>query len=100
MPGPADLFREIHRLRKFAQEMQDFLGRAPRQLQIQKAKAVHQEQLHKDEVEAIKKLKVGIHEKEVELKGAHAQIARYQQQLNDIKHGKEYDALQTEITAA
>jgi len=100
MSGPADLFREIHRLRKFAQEMQDFLDRAPRLLQTQKAKVARQEQIHKDEVEAIKKLKVGIHEKEGLLKSAFNQIARYQQQINDVSGKKEFEALQHEIAAA
>ena len=51
-------------------------------------------------LEAIKKLKVAIHEKEVTLKTTHGQIAKHQKQLNESGSKKEYEALQTEIAAA
>ena len=100
MPSTAELMREVHRLRRFARDLQEQIERAPRQVQIQKAKVKRQEDAAHDNHEAIKKLKVAVHEKEVSLKTTHGQIGKYQQQLNEAGSKKEYDALQSEIAAA
>jgi uncharacterized protein len=97
MSGPAVVMREIHRLRKLARDLQDQLERGPRQLKAQQAKITRQETLLRDEQDAIKKLKVATHEKEVSLKTTHTQIAKYQKQLSESASKKEYDALQNEI---
>jgi predicted nucleic acid-binding Zn-ribbon protein len=99
MAGPAVILREIHRLRTHARDLQDRIDNAPRQLRLQKnAVARYEETLHQAH-DAIKHLKVGIHEKEVSVKSIHASIKKYEQQLNDITSKKEYDALRHEITA-
>jgi predicted nucleic acid-binding Zn-ribbon protein len=100
MSGPALIMREIHRLRKLARELQDQLDRGPRQLKAQHAKIGRQETLLREEQDAIKKLKVAVHEKEVSLKTTHTQIAKYQKQLSEAAAKKEYDALQNEIAVA
>src|SRR5947209_6043265 len=97
MSGPAVTFREIHRLRRFARDLQEQLDRIPRQLKVHQAKVTRQEDLHRECLEAIKRLKVTAHEKEVSLKTTHGQIARHQQQLETAGSKKEYDALQLEI---
>jgi len=99
MAGPAAIFREIHRLRSHAQDLQSRIDFAPKQLKAQQnAVAKYEEALHQAH-EAIKKLKVGVHEHEVSVKACQAQIKKYEQQLNDITSKKEYDALRHEITA-
>ena len=100
MSSTAELMREIHRLRRFARDLQEQIDRAPRQLLGQKAKLTRQEDAARENQEAIKKLKVAVHEKEVTLKTTHAQIAKHQAQLNAAASKKEYDALQSEIAAA
>src|SRR5690242_3069240 len=100
MPGPAVLFREIHRLRRFAHDLQEQIDRAPRQQKAQQAKVARQEELYRQAQDAIKHLKVDIHSKEVTLKTTHGQIAKYQKQLNEAESKKEYDALQHEINDA
>ena len=100
MSGPAILFREIHRLRRFAHELQEQIDRLPRQQKIQQAKVARQEEALRAAQDAIKHLKVEIHSKEVALKSAHGQIAKFQKQLNDVGSKKEYDALQHEIRDA
>src|SRR5438270_12564336 len=100
MAPTAELMREIHRLRRFARDLQEQIERAPRQVQIQKAKVKRQEDAAHDNHEAIKKLKVAVHEKEVTLKTTHGHIGKYQQQLNEAGSKKEYDALQSELAAA
>jgi uncharacterized protein len=99
MPGPAVIFRQIHRLRRFTHDLQEQLRRAPLQLKAQQAKVARQEELQREAQEAIKHLKVEVHAKEVTLKTTHAQVAKHQKQLNEATSKKEYDALQAEITA-
>jgi predicted nucleic acid-binding Zn-ribbon protein len=100
MPGPAVLFREIHRLRRLSHDLQEQIERAPRQQKVQQARVAHQEKIQREAQDAIKHLKVEAHSKEVSLKTAHAQIAKYQKQLNEAESKKEYDALQLEIKTA
>jgi predicted nucleic acid-binding Zn-ribbon protein len=99
MPGPAVIFREIHRLRRFARDLQEQIERIPRQLKAQKAKVEHQEKVQREAQEGLKKLKVTLHEKEVTLRTTHNQIAKHEKQREKAESKKEYDALQVEITA-
>ena len=100
MASTAELMREIHRLRRFARDLQEQIDRAPVQQKAQKAKVTRQEDAARDNQEAIKKLKMAVHEKEVTLKTTHGQIGKHQKQLNEAGSKKEYDALQAEIAAA
>lgn len=100
MSGPAILFREIHRLRRFAHELQEQIDRQPRQQKAQQAKVARQEEILRQAQDAIKHLKVDVHSKEGTLKATHTQIAKYQKQLNEAGSKKEYDALQHEINDA
>ena len=83
MPLTAELMREIHRLRKFARDLKEQIDRAPLQLKAQQAKVARQQEALNSNAEAIKKLKVTLHEKEVTLKTTHGQIAKHQKQLNE-----------------
>jgi predicted nucleic acid-binding Zn-ribbon protein len=97
MPGPAVTFREVHRLRRLARDLQEQLDRVPRQLKAQQAKVARQEELYRECQEAIKRLKVEAHQQELALKATHGQIAKHQKQLNEATAKKEYDALRSEI---
>ena len=55
MASTAELMREVHRLRRFARDLQEQIDRAPRQLLGQKAKLTRQEDAARDNQEAIKK---------------------------------------------
>jgi predicted nucleic acid-binding Zn-ribbon protein len=92
--------REIHRLRRFARDLQEQLDRFPRQLKAQQARVVRQEEHYKEAQEKLKHLKVVIHEKEVSLKTAHSQIKKYEKQQDDIHDKKEFDALKAQIATA
>jgi predicted nucleic acid-binding Zn-ribbon protein len=100
MSGPAGTFREIHRLRRHAQDLQEQLDRIPRQLKAQQAKVARQEEIQREGQEAVKKLKVAVQKKEGEIKDQLAHVKRYQEQLKEIASKKEYDALQHEISHA
>jgi predicted nucleic acid-binding Zn-ribbon protein len=100
MPGPAPIFREIHRLRRFAHDLQEQFDRIPRQLKIQQARLARQEQALQDTRDKIKHLKVTASDKEKAFKSKHEAIERFQSQLNQSTSKKEYDALQLEIAHA
>ena len=99
MAGPAAIFREIHRLRSHARDLQSRIDFAPKQLKAQQnAVAKYEDSLHQAH-EAIKKLKVGVLEHEASVKSCEAQIKKYESQLKDLTSKKEYDALRHEISA-
>lgn len=97
MPGVASLFREIHRLRRLAREMQEQLDRIPRQRKAFQAKLAKAEQSLHDELEAIKRLKLTALDKEKQLKAKSELIERYTRQQNEVTSKKEHDALLLEI---
>jgi predicted nucleic acid-binding Zn-ribbon protein len=100
MPGPAVIFRDVHRHLRHVHDLQEQLNRIPVQRKAQQTKlARHEGALHEAQ-EAVKKHKVTAHKKEGELKDKHAQIGRFERQLNEITSKKEYDALQQEIAHA
>ena len=68
MPGVADILREIHRLRRHAREMQQEIDRSPIVLKAHKNKMEKAEAAAAGGHDALKKLKVATHEKEVSLK--------------------------------
>jgi predicted nucleic acid-binding Zn-ribbon protein len=99
MSGPAAILREIHRLLRFARDLQEQIDRGPKQLKVQQIKISRQEDVQREAQEALKKLKLAVHDKEVTLKGIHTLIAKHQKQLNEATSKKEYDALRVEIAS-
>jgi uncharacterized protein len=100
MAGPAAILREIHRLRAFAQELQSRIDLGPRQHAAQQGVIAKREDELKQGQDAVKKLKIAVHEHEVSVKAEGQQVKKYEQQLNDIHSKKEYDALKHEIAGA
>jgi uncharacterized protein len=100
MSGPAVLFREIHRLRRFARDLQEQINRHPHLVKVQQAKLARQEQAQHDNQDAIKKLKVGILEKELNLKTTNGQIAKYQKGMDTASNMKEIDAFRSQVATA
>jgi predicted nucleic acid-binding Zn-ribbon protein len=97
MPGPAVVFREIHRLRQNADQLQSEIDRLPKQQKAQQNKVARQEEIHKEAQDALKHLKVTILEKESALKTTHNLIAKHEKQLSESRVKKEYDALKAEL---
>ncbi len=98
MSGLIEVFREIHRLRKYVRDLQGQIDRVPQQRRVQQARIARQEDLLRQGQDAVKHLKMAIHEKEVSLKAAHNLIAKHHKQLNEAGSKKEYDALRVEIS--
>lgn len=99
MAGPAAIVRELHRLWRHAKDLQAEIERGPRLLRAQQAKIAKQEDTIREVHEAVKRLKVAMHEKEVSLKARQQQIDKHQMQLNGASSKKEYDALKVEIAS-
>jgi uncharacterized protein len=99
MAGPATILREIHRLKRFAKDLQSEIERGPRLLRGQQVKVARQEELYKEAQDELKRLKVASHEKEVQLKATLQQIDKHERQLNEAASKKEYDALKAEIAS-
>lgn len=97
MAGPAATLRELHRLRRYARDLETQIEREPKAIEAQRAKVTRQEELLRQEQDAIKKLKVANHEKEVSLRTRMQQIEKHERQLNEATAKKEYDALKGEI---
>ena len=101
MPGPADILREIHRLRRHVQELHEKITGAPRALKTQQQRLANQEAALKQAQDALKHLKVKIHENDVSIRAAQQQAQKYEKQLKEmITSKKEYDALTAEIKQA
>jgi predicted nucleic acid-binding Zn-ribbon protein len=100
MPGPAAILREIHRLRRHAQDLQDRLDQLPQQLQMQQARLSRAEEALRQAQDHLKHLKIVTHEKEVTLKTTQQQIKKYEKQLEEATAKKEYDSLKAEIASA
>src|SRR5205807_1925742 len=97
MPGPAAILREIHRLRRHAEDLQKRIEQGPRLLRAQQANVSKQEEALRLAQDEIKKLKVTMHDKEVSLKTKNQNIVKHEKQLNQATSKKEYDALKSEI---
>jgi predicted nucleic acid-binding Zn-ribbon protein len=99
MPGPAAILRKLHHLRRNASDLRDEINRGPLTLKSHQAKVAKREENVRESQEAVKRLKVTIHEKEGELRAKNQQIEKHQRQLNEAAGKKEYDALKAEIAA-
>ena len=99
MPGPAQILREIHRLRRFASDLQAEIDRGPRTLKTQQARLTRQEDALRDWHNGIKQLKVATLEKESSLRSKNQQIIKHEMQREQSTSKKEYDAFQAEIAS-
>jgi predicted nucleic acid-binding Zn-ribbon protein len=101
MAGPAELMREIHRLRKFARDLQEQLDRIPRQLKARQSVVDRAEATLKEAQDAIKHLKVTAHEKDVALKSSHTKLKKRDKQLEEAAAAgaptKELEGLRKEV---
>jgi uncharacterized protein len=97
MPGIVDTLRELHRLHRLIRDLKAETEKGPKLLRQQQMRLTRAEEAVKEGHETIKKLKVTSHEKEVELKAAHQQIAKYEKQRETAASKKELDAFEHEI---
>jgi predicted nucleic acid-binding Zn-ribbon protein len=97
MATPADILKEIHRLRRYATDLQKRLDQLPRRREALADIVTHYEKKLADAQAHLKQLKVRSHQDDVTLKGIGDQIKKYEAQLNQIMSKKEFDALRHEI---
>jgi predicted nucleic acid-binding Zn-ribbon protein len=99
MPGPMALLREIHRHKVHAKDLSTEIDRGPRTLKTHQDKVAKAEAAQAEAADAIKKLKLGIAEKELLLKTKQGLIEKYGNQLNSASSPKEYQTLKQEIVS-
>lgn len=97
MSGVVEILREIHRLRLHAREMQAEIERNPIVLKAHRNRAAKVEESFREGQDSLKKLKVLAHEKEVSLKSAAAQLAKYEKQLETAVDTKQMEAFKHQI---
>lgn len=98
MSAAAEILREIHRLKKNIQDLENRIEQGPRAQKAHQNKLALAEENHKKMQDAIKHLKVHIHEKETSVKAVQQNILKLEK--TEISNKKEYDALRSEIAAA
>jgi len=97
MASVNELMREIHRLLKHRRDLREQIDRFPKQRKVFQGRITLREQEQQQAQDALKKLKMSVHEKEVTLKTHHQLVKKYEGQLREITSKKEFDALQHEI---
>lgn len=95
-----DIMRELHRLRKHAHDLRDQIERAPRSVEIQRAKVAREEKALKEAKDALLNQKKKNMDNELTLKSTHAEMVKKRAYLNAVADAKAYKALDTEIKAA
>ena len=100
MAGPATVFREIHQLRSFLDDLQENLDRLPRTHKAHQARLAKAEAGLAALAEGIKNAMVEAASKEKALKAKHDLIAKHEGQLGGLQAKKEYDAKKLEIAFA
>src|SRR5438270_4734367 len=101
MATPAEIFRELHRLRSYLHDLDERTEQGPRARKIQEDRLARQEEMLRQAQDELKQTKVHIHEKEVSIKAEQELIKKYERQLKEqITSKKEYDALTAEIKQA
>ncbi|MBI3410464.1 MAG: hypothetical protein HY040_19165 [Planctomycetes bacterium] len=98
MAAAVDILREIHRLKKNIKDLDNRMEQGPRAQKAHQNKVALAEENHKKMQDAIKHLKVHIHEKETSVKAVQQNIVKLEK--TEISNKKEYDALRAEIAAA
>jgi predicted nucleic acid-binding Zn-ribbon protein len=91
------LLRDLHVYLLRLKELREQAELGPRKLRVQQLKIDQHQKQVQDALDAVKHLKVTLHEKEVTLKSSQQKMDRHRQQLEQITAKKEYDALQHEI---
>ncbi len=97
MPGPAVTLKELHRLRRHIEDLDEKIAEAPRKLSIQQKRLANQEDALKAAQEHLKHLALQIRDKEGSVKATQTQIKKYEKQFDEAANKKEYDALKSEI---
>jgi predicted nucleic acid-binding Zn-ribbon protein len=98
MATPAQILKDIHRLKRHIKDLEGKLEQGPRAHKAHQLKvAAAEEVLHKAQ-DGIKHLKVTIHQKEVSVKAAQQGVEKLEK--TPVTNKKEYDALRVEVATA
>ncbi len=98
MAAPAQILKDIHRLRRHIKDLEAKLEQGPKAHRAHQLKVVAAEEALAKAQDGIKHLKVEIHEKEVSVKAVRQNIEKLEK--TSVNNKKEYDALRSEIATA
>lgn len=102
MASVTDLFREIHRLRRHARELQNEIDLGPRVLKEKQDELIREEAVHKECYDAVKRLKLKLKEDEGTLKQVEQLLDKLGTRAMQVTTMKEMEATkhETEIAQA
>jgi predicted nucleic acid-binding Zn-ribbon protein len=98
MATPAQILKDIHRLKRHIKDLEAKLEQGPKAHKAHQLKVSGAEEVLHDAQEAVKHLKVKIHEKEVSIKASQQGIEKLEK--TPVSNKKEYDALRIEVATA
>lgn len=102
MASVTDLFRDIHRLRRHARELQNEIDLGPRVLKEKQQERANEEGIHKECYDAVKRLKLKLKEDEGTLKQVEQHLDKLGTRAMQVTTMKEMEATkhETEIAQA
>lgn len=100
MSSVTDLFREIHRLRRHARELQNEIDLGPRVLKEKQQELANEDSIHKECYDAVKRLKLKLKEDEGTLKQIEQHLDKLGTRAMQVTTMKEMDATKHEMEIA
>ena len=100
MASVTDLFRDIHRLRRHARELQNEIDLGPRVLKEKQDELAREESVHKECYDAVKRLKLKLKEDEGTLKQVEQHLDKLGTRAMQVTTMKEMDATKHETEIA
>lgn len=95
----ADALRTLHRLHRQMADLRDQLAAGPRQIAVRTKQLATAEAAHATAHDEIKKAKMAVDQKQLQLRSAESKILDLEGKLNACKTNREYQTLRDQIAA-
>ncbi|NBW95214.1 MAG: phospholipase [Planctomycetia bacterium] len=95
----ADALRTLHRLQRQMTDLREQLAAGPRQLAVGSKQVEAAESAHAATLDEIKKAKMAVDQKQLQLRSAESKILDLEAKLNACKTNREYQTLRDQIAA-
>ncbi|MFM8494309.1 MAG: zinc ribbon domain-containing protein [Planctomycetia bacterium] len=95
----ADALRTLHRLHRQMADLRDQLAAGPRQIAARTKQLTAAEAAHAAALDEIKKAKMAVDQKQLQLRSAESKILDLEGKLNACKTNREYQTLRDQIAA-
>ncbi len=94
-----ELLRTLHRIQRQRSDLQSQIERGPRQLKASEAIVAQHQSEAVDAVDKLKKAKMAVDQKQLQLKSREERIRDLQKKLNTAANNREYSLLKEQIAA-